>query len=260
MAVTPLTGKTHIRYCRILASGHNLSGDIRSVNTFGIRYDQADATGWSNGTRQWLTGQGEVMLDGLAAIFNNTASSTGPTYAGSHIRLSGLPSVHAAVFVGIRAAPDIGNPAFAANFAQTNYEVSGSVGGSDPVISNGSFYTTAELTEASAVWGVTLADGEELSSTTNNGSVDNGASSSGGYIAFIHIPPTTGAMGSNDWAFKIEHGTNDSTWADLANFTVDGSSITAERLEGSGTVNRYTRFVSTRTAGTAAPWCVLIRK
>jgi len=110
------------------------------------------------------------------------------------------------------------------------------------------------------VWGHALAVGTELSASGQGASVDNGAATTGGYIAFLHIPQTTGAIASNTWSFIVEHSSNDSSFSTLATFTADGSAITAERLEGSGTVNRYVRFKYTRTAGTARPWVTFIRK
>jgi hypothetical protein len=257
MAVTPLTGKTHPRYLRLLANGYNLSGDMRAVSSFGTEFAQADATGWSDGTLQYLAGRANVMLDGFTAIFNNTPTATGPTAAGAHQVLSIGGSFYVSLHIGIRAVPAIGNPAFAAVFEQVGYNVNGE--GDEPVMLNATFGGSAVLPSSVYVWGVTLAAGTELSSTTTNGSVDNGAPSANGYIAFLHVPQTTGAIASNDWAFVIEHSANDSTWATLGTFAADGSAITAERMTATGTVNRYTRLVSTRTAGTARPWVTLIR-
>jgi hypothetical protein len=258
MAANPDTGKTHPRYCRALVNGYDLSGDMRTINEMGVTFDMADATGWSNGSKQWLSGWGDVRLAGLTALFSNVAAATGPTAAGSHTVLSGVTTVNASVFIGIRAAPAIGNPAFSSPMEQASYYTSG--GGSDPVMVNADYFGSGTLNLSPYVWGVTLAAGAELSGTTNNASVDGGASSANGWIAFLHIPQTTGAQASNNWEFKIEHGTNDSTWATLTTFTANGSAITSERKEGTGTVNRYVRLVSTRTAGTARPWVVFIRK
>jgi hypothetical protein len=258
MAANPNTGKTHPRHFRVLVDGYDLSGDMRSINSIGVTFEQADATGWSNGTKQWLNGQGTVMLDGLTALFNNTETDTGPVTAGAHTVLNGETELNASVFMGIRSAPEIGNPAFGSPFTQGAYTMSG--GGNDPVMVNASYYGSATQSLDSAVWGVTLAAGTALSGTTNHTSVDGLASSANGWIAYLHIPQTTGAIASNNWEFKIEHGTNDSTWATLTTFTANGSAITSERKEGTGTVNRYVRLVSTRTAGTARPWVVFIRK
>ena len=83
MAVNPATGKTHTRYLRFLAGGYDLSGDMRTISEFGMMFAQADATGWSNSTRQWLTGWAEARLGGVSAIFSNISTGTGPVAAGS---------------------------------------------------------------------------------------------------------------------------------------------------------------------------------
>lgn len=257
MAATPNTGKTHSRYLRLLANGYNLSGDMRAVSSFGTQYDQADATGWSDGSMQWLAGRGSVLIDGFTALFNNATTATGPTAAGSHTVVSAGGSFYVSIFIGVRAAPQIGDSTFSGAFEQGGYTVNG--GTNEAVMLSGSFFGSAILTSSNYVWGTALAAGTEINSTTSHTSIDGGAGSTSGFIAFLHIPQTTGAMASNSFAFKLQHSTNDSSWSDLENFAADGTSITAERVSGSSTVNRYVRLVSTRTAGTAAPWATFIR-
>lgn len=258
MAVTPETGKTSSRYARLLCNGYNLSGDMRQIGELGVRFEQADATGWSDDVKQALADVGEVLMTGVVALMNNTPTAIGPTPAGAHAVLSVASSFINSFFLGIRAAPAIGDPSFAAVFEQGSLAVNGDVG--QAVLLSADFRGTAILPQSVSVWGHALATGAALAATNNGGSVDNGASSTGGYIAVIHLTQTTAAMASNNWQFKVEHSANDSTWTTLATFTANGSAITAERLEGSGTVNRYVRLVSTRTAGTARPWVTFIRK
>lgn len=257
MAVNPSTGKTHVRYCRFLLNGMNLSGDIRTVNGFGVQFDQADGTGWSDGTRQWLAGYGTVKLDGLTALFNNNAAANGPVNAGSHTALASLGSSYASVFIGIRSAPAIGNPTFSAVFEQGGYSTAG--GGNDALMVEASFFGSGVLPLTTSVWGVALANGTELTTSTNNGSVDNGAATTGGYVAFLHIPQTSTSMASNNWTFRIEHSSNDSTWSTLGTFALNGATATADRLAASGTVNRYVRLVATRSSGVARPWVSFMR-
>lgn len=258
MAVTPQTGKTSSRYARLLCNGYNLSGDMRSIGEMGVRFEQADATGWSDDVKQSLADVGEVLMTGVTALMNNTPTATGPTPAGAHQALTGATSFINSFFLGIRAAPAVGDPSFAAVFEKGSLSVSGDVG--QTVLLSADFRGTAILPQSINVWGVALATGAALAATGSGGSVDNGASSSGGYIAVLHLTQTAAAMASNNWVFKIEHSANDSTWATLATFAAGGGAITAERLEGSGTVNRYVRFTYTRTAGTARPWVTFIRK
>jgi len=258
MAATPNTGKTHTRYCRFLADGYDLSGDMRSVGSMGVAYDQSDATGWSNGTKQWLTGWGDVQLTGVQALFNNEATDTGPTLAGAHEVLNAATTVNASVFVGIRKAPEIGSPTFSSPFEQGSYTLGG--GGSDPVLVNAEYFASGTLNIVAQVWGVCLANGAEMTATTTNESVDNGASSTNGWVAFLHVTQTAGAQASNDWEFVIEHSANDSDWSTLTTFTADGSAITSERKDGATTANRYVRLKATRTGGTARVWVSFIRK
>ena len=256
MAANPNTGKTHTRHFRMLANGYNLSGDMRSISEFGVETAQDDATGWSDDVMQYLAGRGTVKLDGFTALFNNEATGTGPTLAGAHTVLNGATAVYGSVFMGIRAAPAIANPTFSAVFEKIAYSANGDA---VPMI-QASFGGSATLASSLSVWGHALAVGTELSASGQGASVDNGAATTGGYIAFLHIPQTTGAIASNTWSFIVEHSSNDSSFSTLATFTAAGSAITAERLEGSGTVNRYVRFKYTRTAGTARPWVTFIRK
>lgn len=256
MAVNPATGKTHTRHCRFLANGHNLSGDMQSLSAFGVTREELDASGWEDEIKQSLPGWGDVAMN-LTALFNETAAAIGPTRAGSHEALKAATAVYGGLFVGIRAAPVIGNQSGATVFEQGTYTVDADGG---PVMVNAAYRTSGVLPQSATIWGVALAVGTELSATGQGGSVDNGAASTGGYIAFLHLEQTAAAMGSNTWAFKLEHSTNDSTWADLVTFTATGNAIAAERKEGSGSVNRYVRFSYTRTAGTARPWVTFIRK
>lgn len=258
MAANPNTGKTHTRHCRFIAGGYDLSGDMRAVGSMGVTYEQAEATGWGNGSKQFLNGLGDVQLTGVTALFNNDATDIGPVAAGSHTVLAGVTTTNASAFIGIRSAPAIGNPTFSSPVEQVAYSVAG--GGNDPVTLTADYRGSATLDVEPYVFGVALHAGAALTATTNNASVDNGASSADGWIAYLHATQTAGAMASNDWSFVIEHSANDTDWSTLATFAANGSAITSERKEGTGTVNRYVRLKSTRTAGTARPWVSFIRR
>ena len=257
MAATPSTGKTSTRYSRLIAGGYDLSGDLRSIGSVGVSFDQTDVTAWSDSAMQYLAGFGTVTLDGMTALFSNTATAIGPVDAGSHVALAALGSQYVSLFIGVRAAPAVGDNTFSSAFEQGGY--TSAAGISDALTVSASFYNSGALPTSVNVWGTALAVGAEWSATTNGVSVDGGAASTRGYIAFLHLLQTSTAMASNNWSFKIEHGTNDSTWATLGTFSGNGSAITAVRLEGTGTVNRYVRFVGTRTAGVARPWVSFIR-
>jgi hypothetical protein len=256
MAANPNTGKTTSRYLRLLAGGYNLSCDMRAVSGFGVAYDQTEVTAWCDEAKQYLSGSGGVMIDGFQALFSNEPTGNGLD-AGSHVALSDLGSQYVSIFLGVRGAPGVGDDTFSAAFEQGGYTTSPSI--SDAVAVDASFYGSAVLPLSTYVWGKALATGATWSSTTNGVSVDGGAATSNGYIAFLHVTQTAAAQASNNWSFKIEHSANDSTWSTLGTFSANGSALVADRLSGNGTVNRYTRLVGTRTAGTARVWATIIR-
>jgi hypothetical protein len=246
MAATVSTGKTHSRFGRILCDGANLSGDARSLGNVGISYEEPDFTGWSDSIMVYQQGRGTISFGPFQALFNNKAAATGPVQPGSYTALNGQTIAIATYAIGIGEAPTIGAPAFSADVEQMNALVEAT--GGNPVIISGDF-SGAENTDGG--WGQLVAAGASVSSTTSNASLDGGASSSNGFLAFLHVTQSAGAMGSNNWAIKLEHGTNDSTWADLTTaFTLDGSVVGAQKVSASGTVNRYVRATATKTAGT----------
>lgn len=253
MAVTVTTGKTHTRFCRMLLGGYNLSGDARTLGSVGVTYDTDDIQGWSDTLMQYVMGHGVVSFGPFEASFSNTAAATGPTDPGSHIvipALIGTESTIATFAVGIREAPTIGAPAFSHRCVPRDYTAP---------VANGAVRINADFSTASSTqssnakrWGQLLAVGTSVSSTTNNGSLDNGASSSSGGIAVLHLTQSAGAMGSNSWVIKVQHSANDSTWADLVTFSATGAAVAAEwdDTSATSTVNRYLRAQATKSAGT----------
>lgn len=257
MAVTISTGKTHTRWARLLMAGANLSGDSRTLANVGISYDQTDVTGWENITN-FLPGRGTLNFGQYQALFNNRAAATGPVEPGTHTQLNGIGAPIATCAIGIQEAPTIGAPAFSAQLQQYSYLAQ--VAAADALIINADFSNKAGNNLSDYGWGQILASGTSVSSTTNNGSVDNGTSTANGAYAALHITQSVGAMGSNNWEVKIQDSANDSSWADLITFSADGSSATAEWGSVSGTVDRYCRVVMTKTAGTdLIAWVNLIR-
>lgn len=257
MAVTVTTGKTHTKYARMLAGGANLSGDARTLGSIGMAYDEVDMTGWEE-VMNYLPGQAVLNFGPFQALFNNRAAATGPIEPGTHTHLSGVGSPIATAVLGIREAPTIGAPAFSADLQQLSYTVTAANGAA--VLVDANFTNKVGNGFAAYGWGQILANGTSVSSTTTNGSLDNGASSANGAYGVLHITTSAGSMGSNSWVVKIQDSTNDSAWSDLITFTANGATATAEWGSVSGTVDRYTRVVMTKSAGTdLVAWVNLIR-
>lgn len=244
------TGKTNARWYRLCYGGYDLSGDARAVGSFGEEFSETDITGWSDGVVNYVMGTPRLFIEGFQAIFNNAAS------VGSHSVLSTLLNSYASMFIGIRAAPSIGDPTFSMPLQQASYLVTGDA----PVTINVNAVTgqTGVLSVSSKSvrpWGIALATGAELTATTNGTSVNHGASTPDGGVAYLHITASSGGS----WIAKIQDSPDNSNWADLITFSADGSTVTAEQGSITGTIDQYTRAVFTRTSGTLVAWMSFIR-
>lgn len=244
------TGKTNSRYMRMLLGAYDVSGDARALDGVGETFREDDATGWSDSVINYTLGPARVFIDGFQAVFNNTAST------GSHTVLSPALESYGSLFIGIRAAPAVGDPTFSMPLHKAAYTISGE----GPVFVN--INTDVGQTGSLSVgglpmrpWGKALAIGASLSTNTNGTSVDNGASSANGALAYLHITASSGGA----WALTVQDSTDNSTFADLITFSANGSTVTAEQGSATGTVDRYVRFRAVRTSGTITAWCTFIR-
>lgn len=87
--------------------------------------------------------------------------------------------------------------------------------------------------------GVVLDPETAITADTNGASVDNGAATSNGGVAHLHVTAFSGLTSNS---VIVEHSTNDSVWATLGTFTL-ATGTTSERLviAAGTTVNRYLR-------------------
>lgn len=95
--------------------------------------------------------------------------------------------------------------------------------------------------------GVVLHDHTAETADTNTTSVDRLAGTTGGAGASLHVSAYSGLTNA---VIKVQHSTNNSTWADLITFTTV-TALTSEFKTVTGTVNRYVR-VTTDVTGTGS--------
>jgi hypothetical protein len=93
-------------------------------------------------------------------------------------------------------------------------------------------------------FGVALQPLSAVTGTGNGTSVDNAASTANGGVGVIHTTAVAGAAPSVVW--KIQHSSDNSTFADLVTFTA-ATAAGKERIEVAAgtTVNRYLRAIRT---------------
>ena len=126
----------------------------------------------------------------------------------------------------------VGDDAFLFDSIRTEYSISTSVTGTVDA-------TLSTQTTGDTGYGRCLSPLTAITADTNGSSVDNGAASSNGAVAHLHVTAFSG-LTSN--AVRIEHSTNNSTWTTLGTFTT-ATGTTTQRLDIAGTVNRYVRVV-----------------
>jgi hypothetical protein len=131
---------------------------------------------------------------------------------------------------------------------QTSYTAATTT--SDAVVINADFTTRGNAGTA-ADWGLALAIGTAgIDDTESLASIDNGAATTAGAVAFLHITTSVGSMAANDWEITIDDSANGTDWTTIDAFLADGSTATAEVLAIPGTFRRYVRATATKTAGT----------
>lgn len=87
--------------------------------------------------------------------------------------------------------------------------------------------------------GISLIDLAAVSATGTGTAQDNTASTTNGAVGVVHVTANTRNGGTT---IKIQHSADNSTWADLVTFDAVGASTeTSQRVEVTGTVNRYLR-------------------
>jgi hypothetical protein len=89
----------------------------------------------------------------------------------------------------------------------------------------------------------------QTAGTNNYASIDNGASSALGIVAYLHVTSVT----AGNVAVKVQHSVDDAVWVDLVTFVAvtNAQAPQAQRIVVAGTVNRYLRAQSVLTTGPA---------
>jgi len=207
----------------ILVNEFNLSAYFRGIET-GKSVESHDTTVFGQGSKTYLPGlkDGTLSLDGLWDGASGAIDEKANTMLGS---ASGqLITVAPAGFA-------VGNRCDLLASRFTSYNVS------DPV---GDLVSIALDCQADGGidGGVCLNDLATAVVAAGNGSnVDNGAATTNGYSAILHVVSFTGTTAT----IKAQHSTDGSTFSDLATFTA-ATAATSERKTGTGTVNRYLRY------------------
>lgn len=209
-------------------SSTSRSVDVAETTTYGV----------SGSSKTYIVGHNDGTVS-LSGLWDGAASAVDATLTAT----LGADGTHVATIAPAGLA--IGSRVHMADVEQTSYEVSSPV--ADVVAISAELQATGGLDA-----GVSLHALASESTSTNSTSVDNAASSANGGVAHLHVTVNTrnGAT-----TIKVQHSTDNSTWADLVTFaSVSTSTTTSERVvvAAGTTVNRYLRAQSTVGGTTGA--------
>ncbi len=227
---------------RVYLDGYNVSGDTRSVDSIDGPVGEIDMLGVSETVRNYLADRMHpVGVRGYKAMLNDTAAS------GAHTLLVNPETGHeVSVLLGSAgAAPVVGDIAYVLGAVQMSDQAA--MDAASAVLQT-DFLPDAGVTNTQA-WGVVLSPETSMAATTNRAAVNNGAQSTNGYSANLHIT----ASGGGIWSFLIEGSTTGAYAGEETTthtFTANGSAITSEHGSGTGTVKQYQRLRAVRTSGT----------
>jgi hypothetical protein len=234
----------HGKTSGVLLNQFDLSAYFNSVDT-SQSIDTAEITGFGASAKAYIPGLVDGTLS-LSGMYSQDAT------VGSDVVLSTILGTTTTPIVTVpMETGTIGKRAIVAKAHETNYSISNPVGDVVSVTAdfNASTDGTSNVTYGLRT-GVMLTAGSSIafgSLATGLTSVDNTASSASGGFANLHV--TVNTLTGPTTSIKVQHSTDNSTWADLITFTaLVASTTTSQQSAVSGTVNRYLRAI-----GTAGP-------
>jgi hypothetical protein len=221
-------------FTTVLVGGYDLSGYANQFEAV-KEYDELDGSAFIDTGENSFAGLAKGTLT-VQALLDGAANTS---YAALNAP-GGYTAKVLSILLGQNAAPTIGDPALCLYALQFSFTTP--LAARNAVLANISASSAGgELVD----FGALIQAYTTITTTTNFTSIDNSASSSNGGTGYLHVvTPTT----TDTYAVKLQHSTDNNSWADLSPaFTANGQTRTSERIEISGTINRYVRAVATRT-------------
>ena len=214
-----------------LTAYYNEVSVARSVET-------AETTTFSKSAKTYITGLQDATIS-LGGLFDGDTDAVDEELTNVLGSNTGM-----VITVAPSGTLAIGDRTLSLTGKLTSYEISAPVG---DVVSASSEFQADEGVGA----GVSLHALTAETASSNGSTVDGLASSANGGFATLHVTANTN---NNSGVFKVQHSSDNMTWADLVTFSTVATTVkTSERVTvASGTtVNRYIRSSFT-TSGTGS--------
>ena len=217
----------------VMVGGYALSPNAFSYTTDGPMVETIDVTGFTEGSQNFTPGvaTGKVTCN---FYWNNDAGATNLA----------LKSPGARVVTIMPEGYTLGAHALSLNAISNSFNVAGQAQGSPITVDSVEFNAVGHY--YAVMPGVMLQHGSITNTLTGTGGLDPADAAHTAVCAgSLHI---YAACAADTYAIKIQDSPDNSTWADLVTFTLNGSAIGAETVKvASGTVDKYRRVLATRT-------------
>ena len=220
-------------YLQVLAGGYDLTGDS---NRFAIsdNYEAYDVTAYLDAVHKSILGRRTIALQ-HTGYMNAATAHAHPVLKTANIQ--GVLSL----FLGQNAQPAVGDPVHSLFVQQGGYSALPQVGKYVPFTA--AFANGANL----GGWGVALAVPISFTNTTNGSAINNGAASTRGGTAFLHVLQ---AAASDTYTITVEGSTTGAFAGEqttLVTFSLNGSALGSDYQALAGTVPQYTRWRAARS-------------
>jgi hypothetical protein len=215
---------------RLYVAGKDMSGSANALDSVGYTNGLLDVVTLNSPAMKRISG----VIDGSVSVNGWFDTLDDRPWAQSGGK---LPTTDVNVLIPLGAS--IGDASYGIVSKEADYNVSsGDVGGAISMTS------TFTLSNGYAPdFGVMLtAHDDTHGSATTGTAVDQTAGTTAGSTAVLQVF----AVASGTAVIKVQHSTNNSSWADLITFT-GATGATSQFTTTSGTVNRYIRASSTGT-------------
>lgn len=224
-----------------LIDGYDLSGDISSLDSVTGGPAPLDVTP--------INALANVRIGGLRDGDLQFTSWFDVSVGQEHPVLSALPTTDA-IATGYFASPAVGSPAFCINGKQLNYDGTRGTDGSL------SFKVEVQANGYGLEWGELLTAGLRTDTTGTTGADhDDGAGSTYGAQAYLQLTAFTGTSVT----VTIEHcTTSGGSYSSLMAFSAM-EAIGAQRISTTGTVDEFTKVVTSGTFSSATFAVVFMR-
>lgn len=217
-------------------NGLDLSGDVGSIDQAAASRTLLSVPGIDKSANELIAGLATGALD-FTGYFNDATDQL-------HLTARALGAAAAIQNITYAVATTIGDPAFMLRARQVDYAPSRSADGALTIP-----VTAVGVDGVIPEWGKMLTTGlVTQGSAAALASLDNAASSASGLAAMLHVASITG--GGSTLTVTIQEssddGSGDAWTTKLAMAGVaQASAATSERATATGTVERYTRIITT---------------